>query len=89
MQNGIILKRGTKTMVRTVKGVKAVIMTIEDGQTATREVMVSETQEKAIRREIKKQLSGRDFLIVSTEPFEKKYQISDTDFFKYATEITE
>ena len=76
-------------MTRTVKGTKVIIMTIEEGQTATREIMVSETQEKAIRREIKKQLSGRDFLLVSTEPFEKKYQISDSDFFKYATEITE
>ena len=76
-------------MTRTVKGTKVIIMTIEEGQTATREIMVSETQEKAIRREIKKQLSGRDFLLVSSEPFEKKYQISDADFFKYATEITE
>ena len=89
MQNGIFKKEVQKTMVRTVKGVKAVIMTIEDGQTATREIMVTETQEKAIRREIKKQLSGRDFLLVSIEPFEKKYQIADVDFFKYATEITE
>lgn len=86
MQNGIKIKE-VKTMTRTVKGTTAQVMTIEDGQQAIREISVTETKEKPVKREIKKVLKGRDFLILSTKQFERKYFIDDETFFKYAVEV--
>lgn len=74
-------------MTRTVKGTTAQVMTIEDGQQAIREISVTETKEKPVKREIKKVLKGRDFLILSTKQFERKYFIDDETFFKYAVEV--
>ena len=74
-------------MTRTVKGTTAQVMTIEDGQQAIREISVTETREKPVKREIKKVLKGRDFLILSTKQFERKYFIDDETFFKYAVEV--
>ena len=76
-------------MTRTVKGTTAQVMTIENGQQAIREISVTETKEKPVKREIKKVLKGRDFLILSTTVFEKKYFIDDETFFKYAVEVTD
>lgn len=74
-------------MTRTVKGTTAQIMTIENGQQAIKEISVTETKEKPVKREIKKVLKGRDFLILSTKQFERKYFIDDETFFKYAVEV--
>lgn len=74
-------------MTRTVKGTTAQVMTIENGQQAIREISVTETKEKPVKREIKKALKGRDFLILSTKQFERKYFIDDETFFKYAVEV--
>lgn len=74
-------------MTRTVKGTTAQVMTIENGQQAIREISVTETKEKPVKREIKKVLKGRDFLILSTKQFERKYFIDDETFFKYAVEV--
>lgn len=74
-------------MTRTVKGTTAQVMTIEDGQQAIREISVTETKEKPVKREIKKVLKGRDFLILSTRQFERKYFIDDETFFRYAVEV--
>ena len=74
-------------MTRTVKGTTAQIMTIENGRQAIREISVTETKEKPVKREIKKVLKGRDFLILSTTQFERKYFIDDETFFKYAVEV--
>ena len=76
-------------MTRTVKGTTAQVMTIEDGQQSIKHISVTETKEKAVKREIKKMLKGRDFLILSTEIFEKKYFIDDETFFKYAVEVVD
>ena len=74
-------------MTRTVKGTTAQVMTIENGLQAIREISVTETKEKPVKREIKKVLKGRDFLILSTRQFERKYFIDDETFFKYAVEV--
>ena len=76
-------------MTRTVKGTKAQVMTIENGQQSIRTISVTETKEKPVKREIKKVLKGRDFLILSTAIFEKKYFIDDETFFKYAVEVAD
>ena len=76
-------------MTRTVKGTTAQVMTIEDGQQSIKTISVTETKEKPVKREIKKVLKGRDFLILSTAVFEKKYFIDDETFFKYAVEVAD
>ena len=76
-------------MTRTVKGTTVQVVTIEDGQQSIRTISVTETKEKPVKREIRKILKGRDFLILSTTVFEKKYFIDDETFFKYAVEVAD